>query len=358
MKLFIPGPVTVREDVLQKMATPMIAHRSKDASALQESISKKMQKIWNTENEVILSTSSGSGLMEAAIRCCTKKKAACFSVGDFGTKWYKMGTANGVAADLFEVTGGLPNTPEQVDEVLATGEYDLVTVTHNETTAGITNPIAEIGEVVKKYLDVIFCIDTVSSAGGDLFEIDQWGVDIAVTSTQKCLGLPPGLAACTLSERALERAKTVENRGSYLDLVKLHDFIVKKPYQYPTTPSLSHMFALDYQLDYILDTEGLDNRIARHKEMADVVRAWAKKYFGLYVKDETYASNTVSCIENTRNINVGELINTLKQEGMLIGNGYGDLKDKTFRIAHMADTSVQDIQELLSRIEEILSLNE
>ena len=167
-------------------------------------------------------------------------------------------------------------TPEMVDKALATGDYDLVTVTHNETSTGVMNPVEEIAEVVKKYPDVVFCVDTVSSAAGAKVEVDKLGIDICVTSTQKALGLPPGLAVCSMSEKAYNRAKTVENRGFYLDLVKVYDAVVKKPHQYPSTPNISLMFALDYQLDRILE-EGLDNRFARHIEMAEYVRAWGRK---------------------------------------------------------------------------------
>ena len=353
-RLFIPGPVDVPEDVLQKMGTPMIGHRTKEASKLQRDISEKMMKLFYTKNQIILSTTSGSGLMEAAIRSCTKKRAAVFAVGAFGKRWHEMAIANNVPADLFEVEWGTPTTPKQVEEVLSTGKYDVVTVTHNETSTGIMNPVAEIGQVVKKYPNVIFCVDTVSSAAGAKIEVDEWGIDVCITSTQKALALPPGLAICSLSKKAYEAAKQVENRGFYLDLVRLYDYIQKKDHQYPSTPSLSHMFALNYQLDRILE-EGLENRFARHKEMADYVRAWAKKHFEL-LADEKYASNTLTTIKNTKEISVSDLNKKLAMRGYMISNGYGSLKEKTFRIAHMGETTLPDIKALLENIEDILGL--
>ena len=230
-KLFIPGPVEVRQDVLEKMATPMIGHRSKEASALQRGISDKLRKVFYTNEEILLSTSSGSGLMEGAIRCTTKKRAAVFSIGAFGKRWYEMAKFNNVPADLFAVEMGEAITPEMVDDALSTGKYDSVFVTHNETSTGIMNPIEEIAEVVKKYPDVVFCIDAVSSAAGSKIEVDKLGIDICVTSSQKAIGLPPGLAICTFSKKAVERAKTIEFRGYYLDLLNLYNFIQKKDYQ-------------------------------------------------------------------------------------------------------------------------------
>lgn len=354
-KLFIPGPVEVRQQVLEKMATPMIGHRSKEASELQRRISDNLRKIFYTESEILISTSSGSGLMEGAIRSCTLKKAAVFSVGAFGKRWYEMALSNNVPADKFDFPLGEAVDPTKVDEVLATGEYDLVTITHNETATGVMNPIDEIAEVIKKYPEVIFCVDTVSSAGGTKIEVDKLGIDICITSSQKALALPPGLAVCTFSEKARERAEKVKFRGTYLDLLSLYKYIKKKDYQYPSTPSLSHMFALDYELDYIINVEGLENRFKRHIEMATIVREWAEKYFEIF-PDKRYLSNTLTTIKNTRGISVSDLNKELGKRGFQISNGYGDLKEKTFRIAHMADMTVEDIKELLQNINEILGL--
>lgn len=355
-KLFIPGPIDVREDVLQRMAAPQIGHRSKDASALQRSMSEKLMKVFQTKNQIILSTSSGSGLMEGAIRSCTRKRAAVFSVGAFGDRWFKMAKANGVPADKISSIPGQPTTPEMVDEVLSTGKYDIITVTQNETSTGLMNPCREIGALLKnKYPDVLYLMDAVSSMGGTDIRVDEWGVDVCITSTQKCLGLPAGMAMCSVSERAIEAARQVENRGLYFDLVELYDFIHKKDYQYPSTPSLSHMFAMDYQLDRIL-AEGLEKRFARHIEMAEYVRAWARKNFALFVEDDRYLSNTLTTITNTRGIDIGGLNKKLGERGFVISNGYGDLKEKTFRISHMGDYTLDEVKELIKNIDDILGL--
>ncbi len=355
-RLFIPGPVDVRPDVLEKMATPQIGHRTAECTALQASISERLQKLMYTKNDIILSTSSGSGLMEMAVRSLTKKRAAVFSVGAFGDRWYKMCTSNGVPADKFKSELGEPTTPEMVEAALATGKYDVVTVTHNETSTGVMNPVADIAKVVAKYPDVCFCLDTVSSLGGTKIPVDELGVDMCVASTQKCLGLPAGLSVAAVSEKAYQRALTVENRGLYFDLVSVLEK-ARKNYQYPSTPSLSHMFALDYQLAYILEEEGLDNRFARHLAMAKRTRDWARKHFAM-LAEEQYASNTLTTIKNTRGYSVADLNKALAERGFMISNGYGDLKEKTFRIAHMADAQMETLEELLAAIEEIWNLNE
>lgn len=353
-RLFIPGPVDVADDVLQKMATPQIGHRTKDASNLQRSICEKLGQLMYTKNQILLSTSSGSGIMEGAVRSCTRKRAAVFSVGAFGNRWFDMAKHNGVPADKFESVWGEPTTPEMVEEALATGKYDLITVTHNETSTGIMNPVAEIAEVVKKYPEVIFCLDTVSSLGGAKIPVDEWGVDVCIASTQKCLGLPAGLAVFSFSEKAKKAAEQVEFRGMYFDLLAISKYSDKKDHQYPSTPSQAHMWALDYQLDKMLE-EGLDNRFDRHTEMAKVVREWANKHFEMLAEDK-YASNTLTTIKNTKGISVADLNKELGKRGFMISNGYGDLKEKTFRIAHMAETQMDDIKEILGQIEDILGL--
>jgi aspartate aminotransferase-like enzyme len=351
-KLFIPGPTEVAPEVLARMATPMIGHRSKDASTLQREISEKMRKVMKTENPIVLSTSSGSGLMEGSIRSFTAKRAIVFSVGAFGNRWFKMAEANNVAADKCEAEWGHPTTAEEVDRYLSTGKYDVMTVTHNETSTGVMNPVEEIAEVKKKYPDVIWLLDTVSSMGGADINVDALGVDVCITSTQKALALPPGMAIASVSRKALDHGKQVKHRGWYLDILELYKYVETKDHQYSATPSLSHMFALNFQLDRIL-AEGMEKRYARHTEMAEFTRAWSKKHFALY-PEERHASVTLTTITNTRNISVKALNDALGKEGMQISNGYGDLKEKTFRIAHMGELTMADIKEVTSAIEKIL----
>lgn len=345
-KLFIPGPIEVSQDVLEKMATPMIGHRTKEMSALQQSISEKLQKVMMTNNTIVLSTSSGSGLMEGAVRSFTKTRAAVFSIGAFGKRWHKMCTSNGIAADLFESELGQPTTPEMIEEALSTGKYDLITITQNETSTGIHNPMDKLAEVYKKYPDVIVCVDAVSSMAGDYIPVDELGIDVCITSTQKCLGLPPGMAIASVSDKAIKKAETVENRGLYFDYLELVKFVKEKPYQYPSTPSESHMFALDYQLDKIL-AEGVENRYQKHVRLAKIAQDWARENCALYSNPENL-SVTVTCVTNTTGIPTSDLIKAMGKKGYLMSNGYGPLKDKTFRIAHMGDLTEEELKTYLS----------
>jgi len=353
-KLFIPGPIEVHPDVLKAMATPMIGHRSSDYSKLQKGVTEKVQKLAGTANPVVFSASSGSGLMEGAIRCCTARRAIVFSVGTFGNRWFEIAQGNGVPADKHEVEWGNGITPDMIEKELSTGKYDCATLTHSETSTGVMNHIEEFAPVFKRYPDVVWCIDAVSSFGGVKVDVDALGIDVMVTSSQKCLGLPPGLSLATVSPRAEKRAQSVKNRGYYFDLLQLIQFIREKDFQYPSTMSISHLFALDLQMDRIIK-EGFDARYARHARMAKRVQDWARKWFALYPV-EKYASLTVSCIKNTRGISVSDLNKELGKRNLVLSNGYGKLKEQTFRIAHMGDLTMKDIDELLEAIEDILKL--
>jgi len=290
--------------------------------------------------------------MEGSIRSLTAKRAMVFSVGAFGDRWYKMALANNVPADKVESEWGKATTPEMVDKALATGKYDVFTVTHNETSTGVMNPVEAIAEVRKKYPDVLWLVDAVSSMAGAKIEVDKLGIDVCITSTQKALALPPGMAICSVTPRALEHGKQVKNRGWYLDILELYKYVETKDHQYSATPSLSHMFAMNFQLDRIL-AEGLENRYARHLEMAKFVRAWAKGNFALF-PEEAHASVTLTTITNTKNISVANLNSELGKIGLQISNGYGDLKEKTFRIAHMGELTMADVREVTGAIEKIL----
>ncbi len=355
MKLFIPGPTYVHPDVLAKMATPLFGHRTPEATALQKGITEKLRKLMFTENKILLSTSSGTGLMEGAIRSSTVKKAIVFSTGAFGKRWHEIALLNGIDADLHEEESGNPTMPETVERYLKTGKYDTVATTHCETSTGIMNPIEVISEVVGKYKDIVWMVDTVSSLGGIKVEVDKLGIDICISASQKALALPPGMALASVSKKAEERFKKIGKRGFYLDLLTLCEYIDKRDHQFNCTPSLSHMFAMDFQLDRILK-EGIEARFIRHIEMAEYVINWANHFFRVYAKPG-FESLTVTCVENTRKINIADLNKELQKQDMILSNGYGDLKGKTFRIGHMGDLNLDDVMGLTHAIEGILKLN-
>ena len=264
-----------------------------------------------------------------------------------------MTVANGVPCDKLEVEMGQAITVDLVDEALSKDDYDAITLCHNETSTGVMNPIKDIAALIhEKYPDVVILVDAVSGMAGTEIEFDAWGLDVCLAGVQKCFALPPGLTVAAVSDRARERALQVPNRGHYF----AYDQMDKKydAHQTPATPAISLIQALNKQMDDIF-AEGLEQRWQRQLDMAEFVRAWARKNFALYA-DARYLSNTVTNVENTRGISVAGLNEELAQRGAMISNGYGPLKEKCFRIAHMGDLQMSDIEWLLGQIDEILGL--
>jgi aspartate aminotransferase-like enzyme len=352
--LFVPGPVDVDQDVLDAQTKPMIAHRTKEFEDIFHGAENKARKLFGTQNRVFITASSGTGLQEAAVRNFAHSKVLSCTNGAFGNRWYDVAVTNGKQADKLEAAWGQPITPEAVADALQENEYDIITVVHNETSTGLTNPIKEIAAAVNQVSpDTLVCVDAVSSLAGVEIEMDAWGIDFILTSSQKALALPPGLGLGATSDRALTRAAEVDNRGWYFDLVRLENHRTKN--STPATPALSLIYALDFQLDRIL-SEGLENRFSRHLKMARSVRDWAlERGFELFAA-EGFRSNTVSTISNVLNVDISELNNFLLQRNMRIANGYGSLKNKTFRIAHMGELQMADIEMLLKAFDEYLGL--
>jgi aspartate aminotransferase-like enzyme len=352
-KLFIPGPTHVREEILEAQAAPMIGHRAPEYSALQADVTPKLQQLLYTEQRVYLYASSSTGVMEGSVRQASNKRILNTVCGAFSKRWHQITAANGVPCDTVEVPMGQAITPDLVDEALSQEDYDAVTVVFNETSTGILNPVDEIAAMIReKYPDVLILVDAVSGMAGAKLEFDAWGLDVALAGVQKCFALPPGLTICAVSDRARKRAQEVPNHGYYFSYAQMDKKYEK--HQTPATPAVSLIQALNVQMDDMLE-EGLEGRWQRHRDMANVVREWAREHFGLF-SDERYLSPTVTNIENTRGISVVALNQALRERGAIISNGYGDLKEKCFRIAHMGDLTVDDVNWLLEQINDILDL--
>ncbi len=354
VKLFIPGPTEVREEVLEALHRPMIGHRSSDFSDLMDRVLHKLRQVLQTDFRIQIHTSSGSGLMEAAIRNFVEKDVLVTVIGAFGERWARIARANGKNTDVLAVEWGEAIAPEQLQDAVKKKHYEAVCITHNETSTGVMNPLKELADAVKDVSpDTLILVDAVSSMFGAPLYFGDWQLDFVLTGSQKALALPPGLAIGVISENAFEKAQTVKDRGYYFDLVEMQKYIDERR-QTPTTPAISLFYALDAQLDRILE-EGIEARWERHRQMAEVAREWARKHFDLFA-DPDHLSWTVTTVANTRGISVAELNAELRKRGFAISNGYGKLKEKTFRIGHMGDLTPAEVQELLLNIESILGL--
>lgn len=353
--LFVPGPVDVDPEVAAQQTKPMLAHRSKEFEAIFRRAAEQSQALFGTQFRVFLSTSSGTGLQEAAIRNLVKERVLVCVNGAFSKRWYEVATTNGKTTDKLEAEWGTPIRPEEVEAALRKEKYDLITVVHNETSTGLQNPIPEIAAAVRRASpDTLIAVDTVSSLGGVNFAMDEWGLDFVLTSSQKALALPPGLSLAAVNDRAMVRAEEVPNRGWYFDILRLEKHRLKD--STPATPAISLIYALDYQMGRIL-AEGIPQRATRHSALQQRVERWAlANGFSMYA-EEGYRSQTVSCITNTREVDISALNKFLGEREMRISNGYGDLKNKTFRIAHMGEIHMTDVETLLAAMDEYLALH-
>ena len=350
-KLFIPGPVEVSPDVLEAMATPMIGHRTKEYADLHEKVSHGLQKMLNAETPVFLSTSSAFGVMEGAIRNLVQKRCASFANGAFANKWYDVALRCGLEADQISVDWGKPITPELVDAVLATGKYDAMTLVHNETSTGVMSPLEEIAEVMKRYPEVSFIVDTVSSMSAVPIDVLALKTDVCLAGVQKAFGLPPGLAVFSVSERALRKAETTQGRGYYFDFVEFEKNAAKN--NTPSTPCLSQIFALAHQLEKMF-SEGLEKRYERHRRMAEATREWVRAQGFSLFPEEGYCSMTLTCARNDGRTDLEKLKKMAAGRGYALDNGYGKIKNETFRIAHMGDFTMEDMWDLFGLLEELL----
>jgi aspartate aminotransferase-like enzyme len=352
--LFVPGPVDVDPEVLNAQTQAMLPHRSAEFEEIFHRAEDKARKVFATANRVFITASSGTGLHEAAVRNFADKKVLNCANGAFGNRWHDVARSNGKQADKLEAPWGKPITPELVADALQGKDYEILTVVHNETSTGLQNPVEEIAAVVREISpETLVCVDAVSSLSGTRIETDAWGLDFVLTSSQKALALPPGLGLAATSDRALSRAESVQNRGWYFDLVRMEAHRNKN--STPATPATSLINALDFQLDRILE-EGLEARFTRHAAMAERVQSWAlARGFGLFAA-EGYRSKTVTTVENTRGIDFAAMNAFLMGRDMRLANGYGALKGKTFRIAHMGELTMNDIDALLAAMDVFLGI--
>lgn len=352
-KLFIPGPVEVREPLLKEMSHWMIGHRSKEFSDLYADTIPKLKKLLNTEQNVFLSTSSSTGIWELGARNLVDKKVLCCVMGAFSDKWSKTCKLSGKEVEVIQEPMGKCVKAEQIRAKLEEGGFDALTIVHNETSTGVMCDLESIARVMKDFPDVMFMVDAVSSMSAVKIEVDKLGIDLIFAGVQKAFALPPGLTVFAVSNRAMEKAKKIENKGYYFNLEVFEKYHQKN--QTPTTPSIPHIFALNRQLDRFFE-EGLENRFKRHAKMADYVRKWAvDKGFELFA-EEGYRSQTVTAVNNTLNINISKLNQELAKKEMMISDGYGELKQKTFRIAHMGDLTLEELEELTQTISELIEM--
>ncbi len=296
-KLFIPGPVEVSPETLAAFAHPAIGHRSQAFKDLYREIHPRLQTLFGTQQPVFLSTSSAWGLMEGAVRNLAGKGVLACMCGAFSDKWLEVARRCGKKAEPLQVDWGRHIDQNAIDRALATGQFDAITLIHNETSTGVMNPLPEICSVLAKYPDIVSIVDSVSSFSAVPIPMDALGIDLLLTGSQKALALPPGFSLFSASEKAFARAEKCGDRGYYFDLLEFKKQLAE--WMTPSTPSTGHIYALRSQLEVIFE-EGLEKRYARHARTNELVHDWVLRNGFSFFAEEGFRSKTLTCVKNSR----------------------------------------------------------
>jgi aspartate aminotransferase-like enzyme len=335
----------------------MIGHRGQGFKDLYAKIQPQLQQLLYTKQLVYLSTSSAWGVMEGAVRNLVHKKVLNCMCGAFSDKWFDVSKKCGKEAEALQVPWGSPIRAEQIDAKLATGQFDALTLIHNETSTGVMSPLEEIAALKKKYPDVMFIVDAVSSMSAVKIEFDNLGIDVLLAGTQKAFAMPPGLAVFVCSPAALAKASTTKDRGYYFDFVEFQKNAEQS--MTPSTPSIGHVYALASKLEDFF-AEGLEARFARHKKLSQMTRDWASSHGFNFFPEKGYESATLTCINNgakptNKTVDVAKLQKLVKDQGFLIDGGYGKIKGTTFRLSNMGDETESTMRELYAALDKGLA---
>jgi aspartate aminotransferase-like enzyme len=354
MQLRVPGPTPCPPQVLEAMGRQMINHRGGEFGKILNSITLKLKQAFQTKEDVFVLTASGTAGLEAAIvnTLSPGDKALSLSNGYFAERFADIAQEYGAEVTHLNSEWGKPIDLRTVENALKTdGRIKAVLATHNETSTGMTNAIEEISAIVKRF-DKLLLVDAISSLGCINLPTDAWNCDIVVTASQKGWMVPPGLAMVSVSERAWQAHSKAKMPRYYLDFSKARDFLQKE--QTPWTPAISIFSALDVALDLML-SEGLSNIFARHARVAQTARDGVKSLGLSLFPDEKYASDTITAVNGTHEVDVARLTQVLREEyGVVIAGGQQRLSGKIFRIGHLGLVNENDIKSVLEALSKAL----
>jgi aspartate aminotransferase-like enzyme len=348
-----PGPTPIPKKVQLAMNQDMISHRTGEFVRLYQETTNRVKPVFGTKQDILLLPSGGTAALEAAAvnTVSPGDEVVVITIGAFGDYFVSICEKNGFKVHKLEKSWGEACTEEDLIQFLKPlSNIKAVFATYNETSTGILNPIEQLAKVVRTHTDALFIVDGVSCLGGAPSEMDQWGIDILVTGSQKAMMLPPGLALLSVSERAW---KVIEERNTpsyYLDLLSYREWASKG--MTPNTPAISLIFGLSAVCDLIDEEGGFAQTVARHELMKNMVRESMKALsIGLLTSDE-YASPTITAICAPEGIELSPFLGHLKEKYHLdFAGGLGHLQGKIFRFGHMGYCFPSDILQAVSLIE-------
>ncbi len=354
MQLRIPGPTPCPPEALEAMGRQMMNHRGGDFASLLKSITERLQRVFRTDGDVLLLTSSGTGGMEAAVVNTLSPGDRVLSItnGFFGERFSDIAAAYGADVIRLSYEWGKPVDLDAVARTLSEETaIKAVTVTHNETSTGMTNDLERIGALARSF-DKLLLVDAISSLGCVDLPVDDWHCDVVVTGSQKGWMVPPGLAMVSVSKRAWQAHSQARMPRCYWDFSLAMDSYQKG--QTPWTPAVSVCYALDATLDMMLN-EGLDNVFLRHARVGQKTRDGVKALGLSLFPDEDYASDTVTAVSGTERLDIPTLIRVLREQyDVIVAGGMGQLSSKIFRIGHLGYVCDEDIELFLRALEKAL----
>jgi len=353
--LRIPGPTPVPPTVLLASAKPMINHRGPEFSPLMERITLRLKHFYQTKGDVLVFPSAGTGGMEAAIVNVLSPgdKVLGVTIGVFGDRFITIAERFGAEVIKLSFPWGRAAHPDLIEQLLSDNrDIKAVLITHNETSTGVTNDLAAIGEVMKKFPDVLYVVDAISGMAALPFKHDEWGVDVAISGSQKAWMIPPGLSMVSVSEKAWKAHQAAKMPRFYWDFSAAKKSLEK--WQNPYTPPVSLLYALDESLS-IMEEEGLENIMLRHQRIGEATRAGIRGLGLELFADPAHYSNAVTAVKAPEGMD-GKLINTMLRDeyNVVIGGGQKDLAGRIFRIGHLGFVSLADILGVLAALEMVL----
>jgi aspartate aminotransferase-like enzyme len=353
--LMTPGPTPVPERVLQAMAEPIIHHRAPKFTKIIEEVRSDLKYLYQTKGEVIIHASSGTGAMEGAVAntLCRGDKVICVRGGKFGERWSEISTVYGLSPINIDVEWGKAVDPKKIKEALDENvDARAVMIQASETSTGVGHPVKEIADIVKGRDDVILIVDAISALGVIDLPVDDWGLDIVVSGSQKGLMLPPGLAFSSVSDKAWRFAEKSDLPKYYFDFKKENKSLLKNQNAY--TPAVSLIVGLKEALAIIREI-GLKKLFSRYATMADATRKAAIS-MGLELLASESPSNSITAIKAPEGVNGADIVKVLRETyGITVAGGQDTLKGKIFRIAHMGYVDRFDIILTISAVEMTLS---
>lgn len=352
--LMIPGPTPVPESVLLAMAKHPIGHRSSEFSTILSETYADLKWLFQTENDVFIYTSSGTGAMEGALANLVNEgdKVLSLVIGNFGARWAKIAKSLGADVEKIEVEAGRAIDPKVLKERLdadVNKEIKIITLTHNETATGVTNPLKELIEIIKEH-GAVSVVDGVTSVGAIECKMDEWGIDVLISGSQKGFMIPPGLAFLAASEKAFKLHEQCKHPSFYFDWSAYKKSV--KANSTPYTPAVNLIVALNEALK-MMKKDGLENIISRHAKHAKALRA-AVKAIGLkpMVEDDSIASNAITSLYPPEGVSVPDIRSTMKKDfDIVVANGQNDLKDKIFRMGTLGFVCDRDVLAAVAALE-------